>query len=141
MPKAYEASWLFDKGVQRQGIGYYGSLYSARHAMLAHLDRSPIAVRRFKRPENELNDHLNRCLGVVICDMGSVPGRTGQAIQPLTAAPETMLKNFEVAAAKTAPICDSTPDLAELGFIDGLNAVVYLTFEDLVDRMEAMLER
>ena len=34
MPKAYAANWLFDTGADRQGIGYYGTLYPARRAML-----------------------------------------------------------------------------------------------------------
>lgn len=141
MPKAYEARWLFDKGEQRQGVGYYGSLYPARRAMLQHLERAPTAVRLFRCPERELNDHLNRYLGVVICNMGAVPDGTGRAISRLTAAPEAMLKNFEVAAAGTAPLCDPTPDLADLGFIDGVTAVVYSTFEDLVDRLHAYLDQ
>lgn len=137
MPKAYEAGWLFDTGAERQGIGYYGFVYSARCAMLDYLGRARIAVRRFQCPEGELNDRLNRCLGVVICNMGAVHDGVGQTISRLTTAPEAMLKNFEVAAAGTAPICDPTPDLADLGFIDGLTAVVYSTFGDLVDRLRA----
>ncbi len=137
MPKAYEAGWLFDKGTQRRGLAYYGSLYSAREAMLDHLDRSPIAVHRFTCPESALNDKLNHYLGVVICNMGMLRGGSGRT----TPASEAMLKNFEVAAAGTAPICDPAPDLADLGFVDGLTAVVYTTFEDLVDRLHGYLEQ
>jgi Glycosyl transferases group 1 len=147
MPKAYAANWLFDTGADRQGIGYYGALYPARRAMLSHLDRSSVAVRRFQCPASDLNDHLNRCLGVIICNMGGpLEGRIGdEPNQPypngFTFAPEAMLKNFEVAAAGTVPFCDPTPDLADLGFLDGRTAVVYSTFDDLVDRLHASLDQ
>lgn len=148
MPKAYAADWLFDTGADRAGIGYYGSPYPARRAMLDHLDRSSVAVRRFQCPESELNDQLNRCLGVVICNMG-VPIESGDEVNRhfperangFTLAPEAMLKNFEVAAAGTAPFCDPTPDLADLGFIDGHTAVVYSTFDDLADRLHTYLDQ
>ena len=81
MPKAYAADWLFDTGTDRGGIGYYGTPYPARRAMLDHLDRSSVAVTGFS----------------------------------------------EVAAAGTAPFCDPTPELTDLGFLDGHTAVVYST--------------
>jgi hypothetical protein len=148
MPKAYAADWLFDTGADRRGIGYYGTIRPARQAMLDHLDRSSVAVRRFQCPESELNDQLNRCLGVVICNMG-VPIESGDEVNRhfperangFTLAPEAMLKNFEVAAAGTAPFCDPTPDLADLGFLDGHTAVVYSTFDDLVDRLHTYLNQ
>lgn len=144
MPKAYAADWLFDTGADRRGIGYYGALYPARQTMLDHLDRSSVEVRRFQCPASELNDQLNRFLSVVICNMG-VPLEGGAEVNRnfperangFTLAPEAMLKNFEVAAAGTAPFCDPTPDLADLGFLDGRTAVVYSTFDDLVDRLHA----
>jgi hypothetical protein len=94
--------------------------------MLEHLERSSVAVRRFQCPESELNDQLKRCLGVVICNMGvlrqggdEVNRHFPETANGFTLAPEAMLKNFEVAAAGTVPFCDPTPDLAELGFLDG----------------------
>jgi hypothetical protein len=102
MPTAYAADWLFDTGVDRQRIGYYGALYPARRAMLRHLDRSSVAVRRFQCTASDLNDQLNRCLGAIICNMGGpIESRIGdEPNQPypneFTFAPEAMLKNFEV---------------------------------------------
>jgi hypothetical protein len=150
MPKAYAVDWLFDTGADREGIGYYGSLYPARRAMLDHLDRSSVTVRRFQCPESELNDHLNRCLGVVICNMGvpledSIGDKANrhfpERANGFTLAPETMLKNFEIAAAGTVPFCDPTPDLADLGFLDGHTAMVYSTFDDLLDRLHTSLDQ
>jgi hypothetical protein len=88
MPKAYAAGWLYATGADRQGIGYYGAPYPARRAMLDNLDRSSVAVRRFQCPESQLNDHLNRYLGVVICNMGgSLADRIGDEVnRPFTEA-------------------------------------------------------
>ena len=69
MPKAYAADWLFDTGTDRGGIGYYGTPYPAcgRCWITSTGPRSRIPV---SVPRNELNDQLNRYLGVVICNMG-----------------------------------------------------------------------
>lgn len=140
MPKAYDTGWLFDTGALRQGIGHYGAPYRARQLMSCHLRRSGVAVHRFQCPDSELNDHLNRRLGVVICNMGATSDDRNGRLR-LTPAPEAMLKNFEVPAAGAAPICDSTPDLADLGFVDEHTAIVYATFPDLVDRLRAYQDR
>ena len=44
-----------------------------------------------------------------------------------------MFKNFEVAAAGCAPVVDSIGELHDLGFDHGRNALVYTSFDELVD--------
>jgi glycosyl transferase family 1 len=148
IPKAYDAAAFFDGGSDREGAAHFGAMYRARRKMLHRLGRSGVEVEHFRCEPLELNDYLNRYLAIVICNMGSKPyGTIGRGVSHYfhewgfrcVRAPETMLKNIEVAGSGAVPVCDPTPDLADLGFVDGVNAIVYSDFDDLVDRLPMFL--
>jgi hypothetical protein len=49
--------------------------------------------------------------------------------------------HLKLSGIGTAPVCDPTPDLTDLGFIDGHTTVVYSSFDDLVDRLHTYLDQ
>ncbi len=144
IPKGYDSARLYDLGGERgEGFGYFGNLYPARRLMLDRLRRGGIPVDRVRCPFEELNAQLNRFDAGVICNM-VVLGATKIPARVLRQLPasllrerpgiEPMMKNFEVAAAGAAPVCDAQPDLDALGFRDGETMVSYADFDELVDK-------
>ena len=144
LPKAYDPHFFHDLGCERSGLSFFGEPYRARLAMLTHLDRNCIAYARFRSSYEELNHHLNRYLGCLICNMEGIPPAGwrrlvnlfvrghGVTVQP---GPETMLKNFEVAGAGCVPISDYMPEHDELGFQDAVSSVLYESFDELVEKL------
>lgn len=145
LPKAYDPTRLFDKNIERKGIGYFGKLYSSRKAMLHYLKRNNIKFSYFHCSDHELNDELNKYIGCLICNMaGKVkPGVWGYINQyypsrgiDISPGFEPMLKNFEVAGAGCAPIADWIDELNELGFEDGRTMISYHTFQELIEKLQ-----
>ena len=143
MPKAADQTRFFPIGGSREGLCYFGERYAARAAMLDHLSRRNVPVTTFRCSYFELNQHLNRFLACLICNMeakvASTLGRLVNRLSPsrgivLGPAPEAMLKNFEVAAAGCVPMCDHIDELETLGFRDGETAVTYRTFDELAEK-------
>jgi hypothetical protein len=144
LPKGYDPSQLFDMGLPRKGICYFGTLYSSRKAMTHFLRRKGLSFDIFCCNPDQLNEYLNKYLGCLICNMAGVvqPGirKILHRMFPsygiaLTPGVEPMLKNFEVAGAGCAPLADFIEELGELGFIDGDTMVSYRSFEELAEKM------
>jgi hypothetical protein len=145
LPKAYDPTRLFDKKIERKGIGYFGELYSSRRAMLHYLKRNNLKFSYFHCSDQKLNDELNKYIGCLICNMaGKVkPGIWGLINHyypsrgiDLRPGFEPMLKNFEVPGAGCAPIADWIDELKELGFEDGRTMVSYHTFKELTEKLQ-----
>lgn len=150
IPKAVDTTVFRDLGLERDGVCTYGARYPARRAMVRTLRRQRVELEEFSCPYAELNGLLNRYRAAVVCNMQVAPdswwmqaARTMRRQQPprFLPSPETMLKNYEVAASGTGPFFDWGPELEDLGFIDGGTAVVYETFDDLIDRLRWYLSR
>jgi glycosyl transferase family 1 len=146
IPKGYDARRIADLGddVREARYGYFGRLYPARQRMLGRLERSGVPVERVSCSYGDLNRYLNRFDAVLICNMAllgarQVPARVLRKLPaPLLRerpGPEPMIKNFEVAAAGAAPVCDALPDLDALGFRDGETMVSYRSFDELVENV------
>lgn len=146
IPKGYDAETIFDDHrEERQGLCHYGRKYLAREAMSAHLVRAGLAFTEIRSPFDELSDRLNRFAGCLVCNM-EVKGARQIPMSVLRKLPKTwlrvrpggepMAKNFEAAGAGCAPICDDIPELAELGFEDGVTMVSYSSFPELIEKLE-----
>ena len=124
--------------------GTYGYDYPSRALMKSELRRAGIRAQAFKVPFTALAAELNRYVAVLTCTLDArlrlpVLGRRLYPYAPRLfvvpgEAPEPMIKFFEVAAAGAAPFVDWTPDLEGLGFVDGANAVIYRSLDELVER-------
>ena len=145
LPKAYDPVHIFDKKIDRKGLGYFGQLYPSRKAMLHYLKRKKLDYNIFRCSYQELNDELNKYVGCLICNMGGSvrPGywRIVNHFFPsigidITPGFESMLKNFEVAGAGCVPITDWIDELEELGFEDGRNMISYHNFKELVEKLK-----
>ena len=144
LPKAYDPSRLYDKNQDRRGNCYFGNRYTARRAMLDYVARRKQKIETFVCQQDELNDYLNKYVGCLICNMSGVVkpglGRLIHKFYPsrgirLGPGAEPMLKNFEVAGAGCAPIADKIDELSELGFVDGVNIVLYENFAELSSKL------
>jgi hypothetical protein len=146
IPKGYDGESLYDTGrSQRRGVGHFGSMYPARRTMLSKVRRAGIPVEHFSVIYGDLNARLNEFLACIVCNMdlrgsGVVPVRAWKHIPELLrrerAGLEPMIKNFEVAGAGCAPVCDFYPELEELGFVDGETMVSYRTYLELVEKLK-----
>jgi hypothetical protein len=143
IPKGFDRERFFDRNQHRDGLCHFGSPYPARAAMLQRTGRAGIAIENLRVPFEALNDSLNRFVGCLICN-GELAGArflpSSVLLWPfvpkiLVPGLEPMIKNFEVAAAGCAPICDDIPELADLGFIDGRTMVSYRTAQELIDKL------
>ena len=148
IPKAADHEIFRDIGLDREGLCTYGSHRPARRVALDHLRAAGVVVERISAPLMDLNAALNRYLGGVICNaelrmplrLANVFVRvSGGRIPVLAEGPEPMIKNFEMAASGTAPICDELGELAELGFVDGSTAVFYRSLTELTDKARSLL--
>ena len=148
IPKAADHEIFRDLGLGREGLCTYGARYPARQLVLSHLREVDLPVEELSAPPIDLNVALNRHLGCLICNAelrvrlrpASVLVRVSRGRVPVLAeGPEPMIKNFEVAAAGTAPICDELEELAELGFIDGSTAVLYRSLTELTEKVRWLL--
>ncbi|MGH9027244.1 MAG: glycosyltransferase family protein [Acidimicrobiia bacterium] len=147
--KGYDASQIWDENrPYRDGISYFGRHYLARDAMLSYLTRDGIAFTEFRCGWDQLRSQLNQFLGCLVCNMQirgaqRVPMRVLRALPKrwlrVEPGPEAMIKNFEVAAAGCAPINDAIPELADLGFQDGVTMVSYATFPELAEKTRGYL--
>ena len=146
LPKGYDARAIYSlDDADRSGLCHYGARYPARRAMLRRVQKAGVPVEHFVCNIQELNERLNRYTGCLICNM-DVEGSDVVPVRAWSYVPvalvkerpgiEPMIKNFEVAGAGCAPICDDLPDLRELGFVDGETMVSYLSFSDLVEKLE-----
>jgi spore maturation protein CgeB len=93
---------------------------------------------------SELNSKLNAYAGCLISNMELLAAKwiPRRAYRFLPSAwrreqpgPEPMAKNFEAAAAGCAPIMDMIPELRDLGFEDGVTAVGYTGFRELIEKL------
>jgi hypothetical protein len=151
LPKAYDHERLADRGGPRHGVCTFGQTYLSRAAVLHRLGRAGVAVERFSCPYDELDDHLNRYAGALVCNLGAElrPGPWWRVVHRLvpsagvTLGPgfEPMIKNFEVAGAGCAPICDRLEDLDALGFVDGETMVGWSDVDELVDVLRHHADR
>ena len=150
IPKAYNDRKICDLGLpDRHGLAHFGSRYPARLRALDLLDRSGICVENFSCDYEELNRHLNRFLACLVCTMdlygsGFVPVRAWRFVpsmlKVLRPGIEPMSKNFEVAGAGCAPVCDYVPELEELGFIEGHSMVSYRDGPELIEKVKHYLD-
>jgi spore maturation protein CgeB len=115
---------------------------------MKHLRRRGVVVDWLSEPPVELNRGLNRYLAAVICNAElRMPAKLAMTLtflsdgrfQVLAEGPEPMIKNFEVAASGTAPICDELPELRDLGFVDGSTAVLYRSLTELSEKLRYLL--
>jgi hypothetical protein len=107
------------------------------------LRQSNTDVTRLNLPFTELANRLNDFSAGVVCNLvayrrGWKLGVALNRIRPgsllrLTPGVEPMIKNFEIPACGAALVCDYIPELEDLGFVDGQNAIFYRTFDELVD--------
>ena len=147
IPKGYDPLRIRDLGDERpERYGYFGNVYPARRRMLDRLERAGVDVAKVRCSYDDLNRHLNRFEAVMICNMvvlgaRHVPARVLRRLPPAVlrerTGPEPMIKNFEVAGAGAAPVCDAMPDLDALGFRDGETMVSYSNFDELVEKARA----
>lgn len=146
IPKGYDAHRIRDLGDDRRArhLGYFGRQYPARRLMLERLSRAGIDVERVSCDFEDLNAHLNLFDAVLVCNMelwgarhvpARVMARLPAPFLKVRPGPEPMMKNFEVAGAGAAPVCDALADLAALGFRDGETMVSYETFAELVEKV------
>jgi hypothetical protein len=151
IPKAFDGRVIRDEERHdRGGLCYYGRAYNARAAMLDYLGLRGIPYSAFVCSYSELNDHLNRYLACLICNR-SIRGarwlpapllaRIRKQWMRLAEGTEPMWKNFEIAGAGCAPVCDYMPELETLGFRDGYTMVSYQTFAELDDKLQYYLLR
>jgi hypothetical protein len=144
LPKGFDAtSFHFDRDRRRGGFCTYGTPYLARAAMWRKLRQSDTVVTRLNLPFAELPDRLNDFAAGVVCNLaayrrGRKLGVALNRIRPgsllrLTPGVEPMMKNFEIPGCGAALVCDYIPELEDLGFVDGRNAIFYRTFDELVD--------
>jgi hypothetical protein len=147
VPKGFDATRFRDAGEARRGICHFGTAYPARQALDRYLRRRQVTVEDFTVPYDELPARLNRYLACLVCNMavarrwgkvGAVARRVvpGTLVTPLL-GPEPMIKNFEAAASGCAVFADESPDLAPLGFVDGVNVITYTTFDELLDKIHS----
>jgi hypothetical protein len=128
----------------RDGFCYFGERYLSRAAMLDYLRRHRVKVDTFRCSYFDLNDRLNAYAACLVCNMvGRVPPGLPSLLNRLfpsrfithEIAPETMAKNFEVAAAGCVGFADFHPEFDELGFHDGETLVTYRSFDELLDKI------
>lgn len=153
IPKGYSAEIIRDEErPERRGICYFGRRYPARTAMLIRLEKAEIPVESFECTVAELSDHLNRYEACLVCNMelrwsSRVPPAVvysskvmrsplGRIFRPFPGV-EAYEKNFEVAGAGCAPICDWIPELDDHGFVDGESMISYRDFDELVEKLRA----
>ena len=147
IPKAADDVFR-DLGLPRRGVCTFGAQYPARQVVVDHVRRAGLAIDWLQASPTELNVQLNKYLACVICngELRMNPGLakalariSGGRVQVLAEGPEPMRKNFEVAAAGAAPVCDDLEELSELGFVDGDTAVLYRSLPELTDKLRWLL--
>jgi len=144
--KGFDERFFFNKSHARQGICHYGNSYAARKAMLRTLKSSGVQIESVAASYERLNHELNMYSSCIVCNMTSQHplGRIGAQIERvrpgsllrLQEAPEPMIKNFEAAAAGCCVFMDQIEDLHGLGFVDGLNCVIYSNFDELLEKLD-----
>lgn len=157
IPKACDTDIFEYRGdTTRTDIVSYGRGYPVRQLALARLSRQKIYVRQMGILDyHDLPESLNLALAslAITCELqlssylkplkvlgprlsnkalrivgSSTFGREfGQPIEP-------MIKVFESASCGAVPIVDYQPELAELGFLDGVNSIQVRSTVDLVER-------
>lgn len=145
IPKGYDAASVRDEhSADRSGVCTYGTSYPARRAALRACDAAGLRVERFACEPDELGATLNRYAAGLVCNMelvgaGVLPGRVLRRLPRQLQIPrvgmEPMIKNFEIAGAGCAPVCDAIPELHDLGFVDGESMVAYRSFGELVEKL------
>lgn len=149
VPKGFDAERMTPSTGERPGLlCYYGTEYAIRRRMLRFVSSRGIKVTKIKCPFAELGERLRRHLACLICNMefasgGRIPNSLLEKL-PLwmrveRIGLEPMSKNFEVAGAGCAPICDHIPELDDLGFIDGESMIAYKDFSELAEKLEHFL--
>jgi len=145
--KGYDPAAFADAAGQRMDvIAMYGQDYPSRVAARSALVRAGIPVTRVKAPFSRLASTLNGYLSVLICtlDVTVRGGRLGRRfvdrvpglVSGARPGPEPMLKLFEAAACGCAPFTDFSPDLSDLGFVDGETAIIYRDIDELVEKAQ-----
>jgi hypothetical protein len=143
--KGYDPVAFVDRDVpRRDAIAMFGQDYRSRTLAKRALVRSGVVVEHVKAPFPRLSSTLNTYLSALICTLdvdirGGAVGRhfarrVPSLVRGTLPGPEPMLKLFEVAASGCAPYTDFSPDLEELGFIDGVTAIVYQDIPELVEK-------
>ncbi|MCB9675593.1 MAG: glycosyltransferase family 1 protein [Alphaproteobacteria bacterium] len=143
IPKGYDGDRIVARPDPHRGlICHYGTAYAARRRALESMRRAGIPVEGFRCTQPELAEHLGRYLACLVCNMHFATPLPNRLLSRLPVAipiervgMEPMIKNFEVAGAGCAPVCDAIPELYELGFRDGVNMVSYRRFSELVEKM------
>ena len=138
-------------GPRDPSIATYGQDYLSRVLARRRLERARIPIRSIKVPFDGLAAELRGSLAALSCTLDAriVGGRRleGLARRFPTAfirtspGPEPMLKFFESAASGCATFTDSSPDLEDLGFVDGENAIIFADIDDLIDKARTYFEQ
>ena len=131
-------------GHRHRGLAMYGQEYPSRVLARKSLMRAGLPVGHLDVPYARLSEALNSWVAALVCTMdGRVLG--GERFEPMARrfphlfvrtrpGPEPMLKLFEAAASGCGTFTDASPDLAELGFVDGETAIIYEDIDELVDK-------
>lgn len=131
-------------GHRRPGLAMYGQEYPSRILARKSLTRAGLTVRRLDAPYKRLCEALNGWVAALVCTLDARV-RGGKRLEPIAQTfprlvvhegpgPEPMLKLFESAASGCATFTDASPDLADLGFIDGETVIIYEDIDQLVDK-------
>jgi hypothetical protein len=144
LPKGFDATtFRYDPDRKRRGFCTYGTAYLARAALSRTYRRSGAAVTQLNVPFAELPDRLNDFAAGVVCNL--VAQRRGWkfgvalnrirrgSLLRLRPGVEPMIKNFEIPGCGAALLCDYIPELEDLGFVNGENAIFYRTVDELID--------
>lgn len=145
--KGFDGERFTDHGRNRKhSIVMYGQDYASRILAQHGLESANHSVVRVKVPFERLSDELNNYLAALACTLDGrvVPGALFRRVAgwfPRTfirtgPGPEPMLKFFESASSGCATFTDYSPDLAELGFVDGKNALIFSDVDDLVEKAD-----
>jgi Glycosyl transferases group 1 len=144
LPKGFDATtFRFDPDRERKGFCTYGTAYLARAALARTYSRSRVTVAQLSLPFAELPDRLNDFAAGVVCHLVALRRgwkfgvalnriRRGSLLR-LRSGVEPMIKNFEIPGCGAALVCDYIPELEDLGFVDGENAIFYRTINELID--------
>lgn len=149
--KGFDPATFYDRRQPRsETLVMYGADYLSRVIARDHLARAGVKVQRISAPFEQLNDELNRHLACLVCTLDaptlnrgvrSVWDRMLRRTPDIAPGPEPMHKLFESAASGCATFTDWSPDLEQLGFVDGQNIIIYRSIEELVEKARHFLTR
>lgn len=150
VPKAFDPARFQNRDGPRQGLVSYGSLYRCRAIAerAAYEARLPL-TRLPMTPHEALGAELSRFLAcmAISSDLPTPPEQRAalDALPardvPMTPGLEPMAKFFEGAGAGCCPVADAMTDLVTLGFSDGVDAILFSSHAEMVDKLRWWFDR